>query len=81
MSMTGERPAAPAGDGATTLVVVVVGGLGSVTGALLGALLIGQVQTLGVALMPVYAPFLIFGAMLLVLAWRPQGLMSLVGRA
>lgn len=64
-----------------SLVVIVVGGLGSVTGALLGALLIGQVQTLGVALMPVYAPFLIFGAMLLVLAWRPQGLMSLVARA
>lgn len=63
-----------------SLVVVVVGGLGSVPGALLGALLIGQVQTLGVALAPVYAPFLLFGAMLVVLAWRPQGLMSLVAK-
>jgi branched-subunit amino acid ABC-type transport system permease component len=60
-----------------SLVVIVVGGLGSVRGALLGALLIGQVQTLGVALLPEYSPFLLFGAMLLVLVWRPQGLASL----
>jgi branched-chain amino acid transport system permease protein len=64
-----------------SLVVVVVGGLGSVPGALLGALLIGQVQTLGVAVLPTYAPFLLFGAMLAVLAWRPAGLVSLVRRA
>lgn len=63
-----------------SLVVVVIGGLGSVRGALLGALLIGQVQTLGVALMPAFAPFLLFGAMLLVLVLRPQGLFAL-GRA
>jgi len=64
-----------------SLVVVVIGGLGSVRGALLGALVIGQVQTLGVALLPAYAPFLLFGAMLVVLAWRPQGLASLVTRS
>ncbi|MDF2145382.1 branched-chain amino acid ABC transporter permease [Knoellia sp. p5-6-4] len=64
-----------------SLVVIVIGGLGSVKGALLGALVIGQVQTLGVALLPTYAPFLLFGAMLVVLAWRPQGLASLVGRS
>ena len=64
-----------------SLVVIVIGGLGSVRGALLGALLIGQVQTLGVALLPTYAPFLLFGAMLVVLAWRPQGLASLVTRS
>ena len=63
-----------------SLVVVVIGGLGSVRGALLGALLIGQVQTLGVALVPAFAPFLLFGAMLLVLVLRPQGLFAL-GRA
>ncbi|MGJ3507255.1 branched-chain amino acid ABC transporter permease [Enemella sp. A6] len=63
-----------------SLVVIVIGGLGSVRGALLGALLIGQVQTLGVALVPDYAPFLLFGAMLLVLALRPQGLFA-PGRA
>lgn len=59
-----------------SLVVVVVGGLGSVRGALAGALLIGQVQTLGVALLPEYAPFLLFGTMLLVLVVRPHGLVA-----
>ena len=58
------------------LVVVVVGGLGSVLGALIGALLIGQVQTLGVALLPTYASFLLFGAMALVLIFRPGGLLG-----
>ena len=57
------------------LVVVVVGGLGSVRGALLGALLIGQVQVLGVALLPEYASFLLFAAMALVLLVRPAGLL------
>lgn len=64
-----------------SLVVVVIGGMGSVRGAMIGALLIGQVQTLGVALLPTYAPFLLFGAMVVVLAWRPQGLASLAGRS
>ena len=58
------------------LVVVVIGGLGSVRGALLGALLIGQVQSLGVALAPRQAPFLLFGAMAIVLVLRPAGLMG-----
>ena len=56
-----------------SLVVVVIGGLGSVRGALVGAIVIGEIQTLGVALLPDYAPFLLFGAMLVVLAVRPQG--------
>lgn len=59
------------------LVVVVVGGLGSVRGALVGALLIGQVQSLGVALAPEQAPFLLFGTMALVLVIRPTGLVAL----
>ena len=62
-----------------SLVIVVIGGLGSVRGALLGALLIGEVQTLGVAVLPTYSPFLLFGAMLLVLVLRPQGLGRAVG--
>lgn len=62
-----------------SLVVVVIGGLGSVRGALLGALLIGQVQTLGVSLLPDLAPFLLFGAMLTVLALRPRGLVPAGG--
>jgi branched-chain amino acid transport system permease protein len=47
-----------------------------VRGALLGALLIGQVQSLGVALAPRQAPFLLFGAMALVLVVRPAGLLG-----
>lgn len=57
------------------LVVVVTGGLGSVRGALLGALVVGQAQTLGVALFPEYAPFLLFAAMAAVLLVRPRGLL------
>lgn len=64
-----------------SLVVVVIGGLGSVRGALLGALLVGQVDTLGRAVAPEYAAFLLFGAMFAVLAVRPRGLVSLVRTA
>lgn len=60
------------------LVVVVIGGLGSVKGALLGAILIGQVQALGTSLLPEYASFLIFAAMGLVLLLRPAGLLPAV---
>lgn len=56
------------------LVIVVIGGLGSVKGAFLGALLIGQIQVLGVTLLPEYASFLLFGAMAVVLTLRPAGL-------
>jgi branched-chain amino acid transport system permease protein len=56
------------------LVVVVIGGLGSVKGALIGALIIGQVESVGRALLPDLAPFLLFGAMALVLLVRPRGL-------
>jgi branched-subunit amino acid ABC-type transport system permease component len=58
------------------LVVVVIGGLGSVSGALVGALLIGQAETLGVSLLPTYASFLTFGTMALVLLLRPAGLLA-----
>lgn len=64
-----------------SLVVIVIGGLGSVRGALLGALLVGQVDTLGRAVAPDYAAFLLFGAMFVVLAVRPAGLVSLVRTA
>ncbi|MEI2764654.1 MAG: branched-chain amino acid ABC transporter permease [Dermatophilaceae bacterium] len=58
------------------LVIVVIGGLGSVSGALVGALVIGQLEVLGVSLLPSYASFLVFGAMALVLLLRPQGLLG-----
>ena len=61
------------------LIVVVVGGLGSIAGAFVASLIIGQAQSLGVALgqqhgFPQAAPFLLFGTMALILIARPQGL-------
>ena len=56
------------------LVVVVIGGLGSVKGALVGALVIGQVESLGRALLPDLASFILFGTLALVLVLRPRGL-------
>ncbi|MGK5741115.1 branched-chain amino acid ABC transporter permease [Micromonospora sp. URMC 103] len=57
-----------------SLVVVVLGGLGSLTGTLVAALVVGEIQTLGVALAPSAAPFLLFAAMAVVLALRARGL-------
>jgi branched-chain amino acid transport system permease protein len=61
------------------LVVVVVGGLGSVAGAFLGAMIVGQVEVLGVSLFPRYASFLVFGTMAVVLLARPAGLLGPAG--
>ncbi len=57
-------------------VVVVVGGIGSFTGALLGGLLIGIVQSVMSSLWPEGARLMIYGAMALVLLARPAGLMG-----
>jgi branched-chain amino acid transport system permease protein len=54
----------------TTLIVVVVGGLGNITGAFLAALLIGVSETFGKALLPEFASFIIFGVMAAVLLYR-----------
>ena len=62
------------------LVVVVLGGLGSVQGAFLGAMVIGQVEVLGVSLLPRYASFLVFGTMAVVLLLRPTGMLGRAGR-
>jgi branched-subunit amino acid ABC-type transport system permease component len=55
-----------------SLIVVVLGGLGSVPGALLAAVAVGEVQTLGVDLAPGYAPYLLFAAMAAALAVRSR---------
>jgi len=57
-------------------VVVVVGGIGSFTGALLGGLLIGVVQSVMSSVWPEGARLMIYGAMALVLLTRPAGLMG-----
>lgn len=70
----GARPGLDASVLILALVVVVIGGLGSVRGALVGALLIGQVDTLGRYLLPDLASFILFAALALVLVVRPRGL-------
>ena len=64
------------GDGflIISFVVVVIGGLGSVSGAFWSALLIGLVDTLGKAYVPGVAGLAIYVLMAGVLLWRPQGL-------
>jgi len=59
-----------------SLVVVIVGGMGSVTGAAVGALLIGLAETFGLAYAPTYGIVFTFVIMVLVLAFRPQGIMG-----
>ena len=56
------------------LIVVVVGGLGSLKGSLAGSLLIGQAETFGKAWLPEAAMLIIYVVMALVVLLRPQGL-------
>jgi branched-chain amino acid transport system permease protein len=55
-------------------VVVVIGGIGSIKGALVAALLIGLVDTFGKVLLPQAAGVLVYVMMALILLWRPDGL-------
>jgi branched-chain amino acid transport system permease protein len=59
-----------------SLVVVIVGGMGSIPGAALGAVLIGLAEQLGSVYIPTYAIVVTFLIMVLVLAVRPQGLLA-----
>jgi branched-chain amino acid transport system permease protein len=79
-----------------TFVVIVIGGIGSIRGALVGALLVGMVDTLGRAYLPTVlrliaepatadgvgsalASMLIYLLMVVVLVWRPRGLLPAHG--
>ncbi|MGZ5079133.1 MAG: branched-chain amino acid ABC transporter permease [Usitatibacter sp.] len=55
-------------------VVIVIGGIGSIRGALVGALLVGLVDTYSRNLWPALASILIYVLMAAVLFWKPQGL-------
>jgi branched-chain amino acid transport system permease protein len=59
-----------------SLVVVIVGGMGSIPGAAIGALLIGLAEQIGLAYFPTYGVVLTFVIMVAVLAYRPQGIMG-----
>ena len=55
-------------------VIVVIGGIGSIRGALLAALLIGFVDTFGKVFLPQAAGVLVYVLMALILLWKPDGL-------
>jgi branched-chain amino acid transport system permease protein len=59
-----------------SLIVVIVGGMGSVPGAALGAALVGLVDQFAAVYVPTYSVLLTFGLMVLVLAVRPEGLLG-----
>jgi branched-chain amino acid transport system permease protein len=59
-----------------SLVVVIVGGMGSIPGAALGALIIGLVEQIGLVYAPTYSVVFTFLIMAVVLAFRPQGLLG-----
>lgn len=60
----------------SSLVVVIVGGMGSIGGAALGALLVGLAEQYGLAYAPTYGVVFTFAIMVFVLSVRPQGLLG-----
>ena len=63
-----------------TFVVVVIGGVGSFPGAILGGLIAGEILSLTSMINPAYSGVMLFAVMTLVLLLRPQGLLGSVGR-
>ena len=57
-------------------IVVIVGGLGSIWGALLGALITGQIYAFGILLLPNYAMAFLFGLAALIILFKPYGLLG-----
>jgi branched-chain amino acid transport system permease protein len=58
------------------LIVVIVGGMGSVQGALSGGILIGLIDTFGKSLFPQFAMFTMYLAMVVILLVKPSGLLG-----
>jgi branched-chain amino acid transport system permease protein len=63
-----------------TFVVVVIGGVGSFTGAVLGGLIAGEIISITSMINPGYSYVMLFAVMTLVLVLRPQGLLGTPGR-
>ena len=57
------------------LIVTVIGGMGSITGAILGALIVAGIEVFGAALWPDASAVLIYAALAAALIWRPEGLL------
>jgi branched-chain amino acid transport system permease protein len=64
-----------------TFVVVVIGGVGSFPGAIIGGLIAGEILSLTSMVNPAYAQVMLFVVMTLVLMLRPQGLLGTQSRA
>ncbi|NLD54120.1 MAG: branched-chain amino acid ABC transporter permease [Burkholderiaceae bacterium] len=62
-----------------SLIVVIVGGMGSVVGAALGAVILGLAETYGLAYAPTYSVVFTFVILVVVLAFRPRGIMGRAG--
>jgi branched-chain amino acid transport system permease protein len=62
-----------------TLIVIVIGGLGSLQGAVAGSLIFGFVQTFGAVLAPTFNSVLIYALLAAVLVTRPEGLLPAKG--
>ncbi len=63
-----------------SFVVVVIGGVGSFPGAIVGGIIAGEILSLTAMINPQYSDVMLFVAMALVLVFRPQGLMGQEGR-
>ena len=59
-----------------SLIVVIVGGMGSVVGAAIGAAILGLAETFGLAYAPTYSVVFTFLILVLVLAFRPRGILG-----
>jgi branched-chain amino acid transport system permease protein len=58
-------------------VVVVIGGIGSIAGAMIAALMIGIADTLGQVILPGFSGVAVYLLMAIILLWRPQGLFKI----
>lgn len=58
------------------VIVIVVGGMGKLQGAMLGSLLVGFADVFGKAYLPELAYFIVYGVLALVLAFKPSGLLG-----
>ena len=59
-----------------SLIVVIVGGMGSVVGAAVGAVILGVAETYGLAYAPTYSVVFTFVILVMVLAFRPRGILG-----
>lgn len=59
-----------------SLIVVIVGGMGSITGVAVGAVLVGLVSQFALGYIPMWASILVFALMIAILAVRPQGILG-----